>query len=211
MNPPAVPEPSTGKPRRGPKPRPDTRDNLIRAGGRLLHEAGYSATGIKDIVDAAKVPKGSFYNHFESKEAFSADVVDHYFGRGLPALRTLLTDAAVSPLDRLKSFFDQRILGFSASGHRRGCMLGNMSLEMADHSALIRQRLAAHFQTWGALFEACIAEAQACGEMRNPLPADLLAHHLLDSWEGALLRMRVEKSDAPLERFVEVTFSALLV
>ena len=69
--------------RRGPKPNPNTRENLIRVGVGMLHESGYAATGIKEIVDAAGVPKGSFYNHFESKEAFGKEVVDFYFGNGL--------------------------------------------------------------------------------------------------------------------------------
>lgn len=199
------------KVRRGPKPKPDTRENLIRAGTRLLHQTGYSATGVKDIVDAAKVPKGSFYNHFTSKEAFGADVVDFYFGRGLPVMREMLGDQGVPPLDRLKTYFDQRIQWFASSGFVRGCLMGNLSLEVADQSTLIRERLAMHFQVWSQLFEDCIAQAQAAGSVRNALPAPLLAQYLLDSWEGALLRMRVEKSIAPLERFVAVTFKSLLV
>ena len=207
----ADPNATAGKARRGPKPKPDTRENLIRAGTRLLHEAGYSATGIKDIVDAAKVPKGSFYNHFPSKEVFGAEAVDFYFGRGLPVMREMLGDAAVPPLDRLKTFFDQRIQWFAASGFVRGCLMGNLSLEVADQSGLIRARLATHFQVWSQLFEDCIAQAQTAGAVRNTLPAPLLAQFLLDSWEGALLRMRVEKTVAPLERFVAVTFGSLLV
>lgn len=199
------------KGRRGPKPKPDTRDNLIRVGTRLLHETGYSATGIKDIVDAAKVPKGSFYNHFPSKEAYGAEVVDFYFGRGLPIMRDMLGDTTVPPLDRLKTYFDQRIQWFTSSGFVRGCLMGNLSLEVADQSGLIRERLATHFQVWSQLFEDCIAQAQAAGSVRNTLPAALLAQFLLDSWEGALVRMRVEKSVAPLERFVAVTFKSLLV
>jgi TetR/AcrR family transcriptional repressor of nem operon len=199
------------KPRRGPKPKSDTRDNLVRAGARLLHQTGYAATGVKDIVDAAQVPKGSFYNHFDSKEAFGAEVVDFYFGRGLPDLRTALTDSTVPPLARLKTFFEQRVQRFESGGHLRGCMMGNLSLEVADHSAIIRERLALHFQTWGQLFEGCIAEAQASGALRNPLSPAVLAHYLLDSWEGALVRMRVDKSGAPLQRFLEVTFTSLLV
>lgn len=197
--------------RRGPKPKPDTRDNLIRAGTKLVHEGGYSATGIKDIVDAAKVPKGSFYNHFPSKEAFGAELVDAYFDRGLPSLRELLTNDQVAPLERLEAYFRLRAQHFKASGFVRGCMLGNLSLEVADQSSLIRDRLAAHFRTWSQLFEDCIAEAQHSGAIRNPMPARLLAQYLLDSWEGALLRMRVEKSEAPLERFTEVVFGGLLV
>ena len=90
-------------------------------------------------------------------------------------------------------------------------MMGNLSAEIADHSATIRGQLAVHFKTWSGLFEDCIAEAQTTGAMSNRLPASMLAQFLLNSWEGALLRMRVEKSDAPMKEFIQVVFGALLV
>lgn len=197
--------------RRGPKPKPNVRENLLRAGVRMLHETGYSATGIKDIVAAAEVPKGSFYNYFESKEAFGREVVDSYFDSGLVELRALLGNDSIPPLERLQTYFAERIRRFKTAGYVRGCMLGNLSLEVADQIAPIRDRLAAHFRTWSGLFEECIAEAQKTGAIGNRLPATLLAQFLLNSWEGALLRMRVEKSDVPLNEFTEVVFGSLLV
>src|ERR1700722_6945091 len=65
--------------KRGPKPKPDTYDNLVQAGLRLLHAEGYAATGIQSIVESVNVPKGSFYNHFASKEAFGAEGMDASF------------------------------------------------------------------------------------------------------------------------------------
>jgi TetR/AcrR family transcriptional repressor of nem operon len=180
-------------------------------GVSLVHELGYTATGVKDIVDAANVPKGSFYNHFDSKEAFGAGVADRYFDDGLPDLRALLTDETVSPLERLRRYFDERIRGYRAAGFAQGCLLGNMSLEISDHSTAIRDRLAAHFRTWSGLLEVCIAEAQATGAIRNPLHAPVLAQFVLNSWEGALLRMRAEKSDGPLREFIEVIFGSILI
>lgn len=177
----------------------------------MLHETGYAATGIKEIVDEAEVPKGSFYNHFESKEAFGKEVVDFYFDQGLTELRALFENEAVPPLARLRTYFDRRLQSFQATGYVRGCLLGNLSLEVADHSALIRDSLATHFKTWSGLFEACIAEAQKTGAISNGLPASLLAQFLLNSWEGALLRMRADKSDVPLREFINVVFSSLLV
>ena len=204
-------EPKPGAARRGPKPNPSTRDNLIRVGMRMFHEAGYSATGIKEITDAAEVPKGSFYNHFDSKEAFGKEVVDFYFAGGLNGLRELLGNERVPPLERLRAFFDARTRSFKANGYVRGCMMGNLSAEVADHSPAIRGQLAVHFRTWSGLFESCIFEAQKSGAIVNRQPAPLLAQFLLNSWEGALLRMRVDKSDAPLKEFVEVVFGSLLL
>ncbi|MEA3087540.1 MAG: TetR/AcrR family transcriptional regulator, transcriptional repressor for nem operon, partial [Paraburkholderia sp.] len=56
----------------------DFREKLLEAGVALFAETGYHGTGVKDIVERAGVPKGSFYNYFESKEAFGAAILDHY-------------------------------------------------------------------------------------------------------------------------------------
>jgi len=205
MNPP-VPRSS-----RGPKPKPNIREKLLCAGLALLHANGYSASGIQQIVDVAGVPKGSFYNYFASKEAFCAEIVDLYFEQHLPELRALLRDPHRPPLDRLRGYFADRMGGFQNGGYLRGCLLGNLSLEMADQSELLRARLAAHFQTWCGLLAECIASAQNTGGVRCRLPAEVLAGFVLNSWEGALLRMRVEKSAAPLHAFMQVVFDELLV
>ncbi|WP_406424298.1 TetR/AcrR family transcriptional regulator [Streptomyces sp. NBC_00873] len=51
--------------------RASLRENLITAAVEQFHIHGYAAAGVKDITDAAGAPKGSFYNHFESKEALA--------------------------------------------------------------------------------------------------------------------------------------------
>jgi TetR/AcrR family transcriptional repressor of nem operon len=196
--------------RRGPKPRPDTRNNLVEAGLRMIHAQGYAATGIQSIVEGADTPKGSFYNHFASKEAFGAEVIDAYSDRGQDKLRAFLCNAEVAPRARLEAYFDDRIKAFRAAKYGRGCLLGNFSAEAADHSALIRDRLARHFGAWSQLFEDCITEAQQHGTIDDQFPAAVLARFVLNSWEGALLRMRAEKSDAPLIEFKKIVFGKLL-
>lgn len=196
--------------RRGPKPNTRTRGELLRAGMQLIHQGGFNATGVKDIVAGAGVPKGSFYNHFASKEAFGAEVADAYFGASLTSLQAILQDEQAAPLQRLRNYFEDRAERLSASGYVQGCLLGNLTLETADHSDLIRERVAAHFATWAGLFEACIAQAQQDCAITNSLPAHTLAQFLLNTWEGALLRARSEKDDAPLRDFIDVIFSAVL-
>jgi TetR/AcrR family transcriptional repressor of nem operon len=197
--------------RRGPKPKPDTRKNLVRAGLEMIHAEGYAATGIQRIVERVDVPKGSFYNHFTSKEAFAADVIDAYFDWGQDKLREILCNNDVPPLDRLEAYFDDRIDALKASGFTKGCLLGNFSAEVADHSAVVRDRLVAQFNAWSSFFEDCIAQAQELGILSDRFPAALLGRFVLNSWEGALLRMRAEKSDVPLVEFKEIIFGQLLV
>lgn len=51
-----------------------TREALIRAGRKLFAEQPVDAVAIDDIVRAADVAKGSFYNHFADKEALVRSV-----------------------------------------------------------------------------------------------------------------------------------------
>jgi TetR/AcrR family transcriptional repressor of nem operon len=196
--------------RRGPKPKSDTRKKLVQAGLKMIHAGGYAATGIQSIVERVDVPKGSFYNHFASKEAFAAEVIEAYFARGQDKLRDILCNGNAPPLDRLEAYFDDRIDALTSSGFAQGCLLGNLSAEVADHSALVRERLVDQFNAWSTFFEDCIAEAQAQGTLSDRFPAALLGRFVLNSWEGALLRMRAEKSDVPLLEFKEIVFGRLL-
>jgi TetR/AcrR family transcriptional repressor of nem operon len=196
--------------KRGPKPRPDTRNKLIQAGLRIFHAEGYAATGIQGIVESVDVPKGSFYNHFASKETFAAEVIDAYFARSEDRLRAFLCNADAAPLARLEAYFDDRIKTVQAAGFIRGCLMGNFSAEAADHSELMRARLVAHFGTWSGFFETCISEAQQQGAIGDRFPAAVLGRFVLNSWEGALLRMRSEKSAAPLLEFKTIIFGQLL-
>jgi TetR/AcrR family transcriptional repressor of nem operon len=197
--------------RRGPKPKPDTRHKLVEAGLQMIHAEGYAATGIQSIVERANVPKGSFYNHFASKEAFAAEVIDAYFDRSREKLRAILGSHDAPVLAQLEAYFDDLIAVFRANGFAKGCLLGNVSAEVADHSAIMRERLVEQFAAWEKSFEACIAEAQEQGAIGGQIPAPLLSRFVLNSWEGALLRMRAEKSDAPLLEFKEIIFGRVLV
>ncbi len=83
-----------------------TRDHLISTGLQVLHARGFHASGVQDITDAAQVPKGSFYTHFESKEQFGAEVLGRYWERRAsschrhPGGRNTLPAAAAESLFR---------------------------------------------------------------------------------------------------------------
>jgi TetR/AcrR family transcriptional repressor of nem operon len=74
---------------------------------------------------------------------------------------------------------------------------------------LLRQRLEAIFQEWRAPFASCIAEAQSLGEIASTFDPMDLAEFLLASWEGAILRMKVERGPAALQRFKKIVFQTV--
>ena len=57
---------------------PNTRDRIIETGAEIIHRKGFNHTGIQEILTAAGVPKGSFYNYFKSKDEFGLEVIDYF-------------------------------------------------------------------------------------------------------------------------------------
>jgi TetR/AcrR family transcriptional repressor of nem operon len=186
--------------------KPNTREQIIQAALESLLAKSFNAVGVQDITEAAGVPKGSFYNHFESKEALGAEIVTRYGDRG----REILAETSTPPLDRLRRHFERLIARFADAKFERGCMLGNFSAELSNQSDMIRDSLGAVYKRWTADIAAAIAEAQKTGAIKNKTKADEVAAYLLDSFEGALLRARVEKSRSPFDRFMDVAFSKIL-
>lgn len=190
---------------------PDARARLIDAGLKGLLSAGFNSTGVADVVTAASVPKGSFYYYFDSKEAFACAVVDRWAELSAARRRALLgDDRSVPPLRRLRLYLASYARALGKGGYAGGCLLGNFSAEIADHSEPLRSRLQAAFADWQAMLREVLAEARARGELRKGLEPDAAAAYLVNGWEGALLRMKAEKSDAPLLLFIRVTFDHLL-
>jgi len=188
--------------------RPSVRHLIVDAGLRVFLRGGFNASSVQDITEEAGVPKGSFYNHFESKEALGTEIVDLYAEGG--ERRDALKDVSLPPLERLRRHFDGLSQMYAASGYAGGCLLGNFSAELADSSPAIRLRLAATFQRWTSEMEDAITEAQRLGEVSGDTRPSELAAFLLDAYEGAILRARVEKSSAPFERFRTLAFEKIL-
>ena len=51
---------------------------IVEAAGELFWKQGYAATGIRDILDATGLPKGSFYFYFKSKSDVAREVIGYY-------------------------------------------------------------------------------------------------------------------------------------
>jgi TetR/AcrR family transcriptional repressor of nem operon len=124
-------------------------------------------------------------------------------------MRQALNDETRTPRQRLKRYLDIITGKLESDRWTIGCLIGDLSLEASSQSKRLRQRLDAIFQEWRALFASCIAAAQAAGEVDSKFNATELAEFLLASWEGAILRMKVERSPAALERFKAIVFETV--
>jgi TetR/AcrR family transcriptional regulator, transcriptional repressor for nem operon len=185
------------------------REDILNAGLKVMFRSGYHGASVRDICAAAGAPLGSFTNHFRSKEAFAQEVLDRYFAHTKTLVGQALNNKSLTPRQRLKRYLDIISNTLEGAKWNRGCLIGDFSLEASLQSRLLRKRLEEIFCEWRTPFARCIAEAQAAGEIDSKFEPVDLAELLLASWEGAILRMKVERGPAALDRFKNIIFETV--
>jgi len=173
--------------------KPNHREKILLAGYAVFHEQGFHNSGVQDVVDYAGVPKGSFYNHFKSKEALGLEVME-YVWEGGDQMRAELKAEGVSAIERI----DRHI---AAAGYdKNGCLIGNFSSELAVADKF-RSRLKEMYNMWISEVADCIKEGQKDGTVRNDDPAKNMAEFIVEGIEGAKLKAKVELDPAVIKRF----------
>src|SRR6266852_4481075 len=191
-------------------PKPSHREKLLAAGLQVVLEQGYCGASVRDIVQAAGVPQGSFTNHFRSKEAFCLEVLERYFTLVRENLEKTLRNDSTPPLQRLLAWVDLQIRYLEQAAMRNGCLIGNYGVEASDHSETIRRRLVEIFAEIHESVVYCLKAAVTAGDLSSATDCDELAHFLYASLHGAILQSKVERTPLPMKRFKKVPFSTVL-
>lgn len=173
---------------------------------------GYNATGIKDITDKIEIPKGSFYNHFSSKEDFGLEVVKTYCDRGAVMYEQRFLHSDLPPVKRFESFFDTLIAAYETDMNcKLGCVMSNFSAEMADVNERFRILLDDEFTRLQLIMEQCITQGQEDGSIDSSQASSDLAQFVLNGWHGALVRMKTTGTSEPLKNFKDLILTRILV
>jgi TetR/AcrR family transcriptional repressor of nem operon len=191
-------------------PKPSHREKILTEGLRVVHERGYAGASVRDIVEAAGVPQGSFTNHFASKEAFCLEILDLYFKDARATIQRTLRNDSLPPLVRLRAYVDAQIKFLNRIGWQNGCLVGNFSAEASDHSEVIRKRLVKIFEEISQSVAYCLKAAVKSGELARKTECDELGGFIVASLQGAILQAKAERRAVPIERFKHLMFSTLL-
>ena len=182
-----------------------TKQRLLDAGMAMLLEHGYNDLGIVALLSATRTPKGSFYHHFSDKEDFALQVIDQYMGGVHAGLDACLGDPERLPLERVRHFFEMTEQHYRTEGYM-GCLLGGLGQELSGVSDVFRRRIQACFAEIARRLASCLEKAR----LRGDLPADSeprrMANLLVDCWEGAALRSRLQRNPAPLRAMLDFYF-----
>ncbi len=166
-------------------------------------QQGYHGTGLKEILDAVRIPKGSFYNYFGSKENFAAEVIQHYINPFIDQLSSHLQNPDHDALSALQRYFNELITELEKAEFQGGCLLGNLMGEIGDTSDICQKSLQSAVLRYRNLLKTGLVRAQQEGTVRTDKSSEEMADLLVNMWQGALLRMKIEKSSIPLKQCCE--------
>jgi len=183
--------------------RNDKRDLILAKGAQVMTRRGYHGTGVLEIVQAAGIPKGSFYHYFASKEDFALQALEYLYQPRLERYQAALLQSPHSPRTRILDYYGDVVAHFSRQASPEyHCFIGSLSFEMAELSQPIGQQVEAILVRSVELLANCLGQARAAGELDADTDCLALAEFIGNAWEGALLRMKVGRNVAPLNIFL---------
>lgn len=174
---------------------------IIKNSIKLMYLKGYNATSVKEITDAAKIPKGSFYNYFKDKEDYALEALDYYNYDMVRESVLILTDKKLKPLTRIKEFFKDRIQFLKDEKFKYGCFVGNLTQEMGDVDELIAKKTSEISSELELTIYKNLVEAKESKDLKLEIDLKLLASTILSTWQGALVRMKMDSKKSVLDDF----------
>ena len=189
---------------------PEVRRRLLESGLTLIGKQGFAGSGVADITTAAGVPKGSFYQYFDSKQSYAIELLDDYWSAVEEKHTKVLLDDRYAPLDRIARHFHSIGQDHKQQKYVLGCLIGNLGVELAGAGEDAQTKLRQIVKRWATLLSDCLKQAQAAGDLDRKADVEELAAALIESWEGAVMRSKIERSGAAFKRFETVVLPRLL-
>ncbi len=174
---------------------------------QMLLERGYHDLGIAALLESTGVPKGSFYHHFTSKEDFGLQAIDLYMKHAHAGLDQTLGDKSVPPLQRVRNFFEATEVKYRGEGYL-GCLLGGLGQELSGVSEVFRRKVEWCFSEIARRIAETLEEARKQGDLAPDTDCRAMADLLVNCWEGAALRTRLNRDPAPLRAMLDFYFRA---
>lgn len=186
------------------------KEEILENGILLMCRGGYHQTGITEILKECSIPKGSFYNFFESKEQFTLQAIGQYTNSLMAILDSLKDDPALNGFEKIENYFMQVAEKHKQDGFKNSCLLGNLSTEVSAGNEILASVVFQAKNRIKAALAAFVVEAQNEGLIDKSFDAAALADFVLDAFYGVVARMKVVQTGEPLAAFFSLHIRFLL-
>ncbi len=171
---------------------------MIKVVSEMFLLRGFACTSMDDVVKQSGVSKSNIYYHFKSKDELTLAVLEHYIStlQYLFREQSQVEDGQLLP--RLEHYIERLIQDLAERECVGGCPLMSLMVEAGKTNEAVCVRLAQFFQQQKDQLTQLLEEGKRRGEVRNDLPASVLAS-LISSWvEGMLMLASIQKSASTL-------------
>ena len=121
------------------------RQRILAVARSLVLSKGFPATTLDEVCEKADVTKGGFYYHFKSKDQLALALVEHHYDQLSSALMEGSYHKLDDPRDRLLGFLDRTAEVMQGPVLKDGCILGVLTLDMAETQEETRIALSQRF------------------------------------------------------------------
>jgi len=177
-----------------------TPKRILDAARELMLDKSFHSVGLKQILDAVKVPKGSFYYYFASKEQFGVELLKHYLADASTLKRSLLISKKqeADPLKRLFAYLNGSINFIQSNPGKFPCLALKLASEVSDLSEGMREELARGFQDWIGIYQEVLEEAVSEKMLPATLDTASEAQLIQDLLTGAIKRAVIDRCADPV-------------
>jgi len=183
----------------------DARENILEIGQRIIAGKGFSAVGLKEILTAADVPKGSFYYYFESKDAFGKALLDRYFDGYLADIDRTFAQPGLTMAERLMQYWHAWQENQSLFDCQGKCLAVKLGAEVADLSEPMRLSLKRGTSGITSRLARAIEAGVADGSVMIDNDPDAVAQSLYQLWLGASVMVKITRTTQPFETVLTTT------
>ena len=181
------------------------RQNILDAAQLIVSNKGFSAVGLNEVLQAADVPKGSFYHYFGSKDAFGVALLDHYFDGYLEDMRQIFQQHGVSESQKLINYWQRWIANQTLLTDSGKCLAVKLGAEVTDLSEPMRAALdRGTSQIIGLLAEA-LARGVAEGSVTLDDQPGAVALRLYALWLGASVMAKITRTSVSFDEAMLMT------
>jgi TetR/AcrR family transcriptional repressor of nem operon len=190
--------------------KPSHREKILTEGLKVVHERGFAGASVRDIVQAAGVPQGSFTNHFVSKEAFGLEIIDLYFEHSQVKINETLLNPDLKPIERVLAYVDFHQDFLECGYMNKGCLYGNFTAESTENSELIRNRLVEIYAWLTDTITECLEQAIKVDELPGGFHTREVALFIISSIQGAMLLAKAQRNTAALKGLRRILADSIL-
>ncbi|NMX59507.1 TetR/AcrR family transcriptional regulator [Pseudomonas edaphica] len=182
-----------------------TRQVILDTAQVIVGRKGFSAVGLNEILQAAEVPKGSFYHYFNSKDAFGVVLLDSYFDHYVNGMQQLFNQPELSGFAKLMRYWQSWVDNQTGCTDTGKCLAVKLGAEVSDLSEPMRLALQRGTARTIELLAQALQHGIEDGSLQAQPHPESLARRLYALWLGTSVMSKITRTSAPFDEALLLT------